>query len=397
MTQPASNTMPQSPGRAVDGVIPRATMAPESLGVLHELLRESRDLGIVITTNGTKLDFGAAPSRYDLEVDLSRLPRYLDHSPGDLVVRASANTPLRELNATLAAAGQRLSIDEVVTNSTVGGIVATALSGPLRYRFGAVRDLLIGVGYARADGTPGKAGGIVVKNVAGYDLSKLLCGSYGTLAVLTECIFRLHPLPARTRVLIATLSPDAAVTAAHAIASGIADVTAIEVNIAPGQLAELAVLIEGSTTGSAKRSTDVASIIGRDVHEHAALPTWWGTLPGSLVVKVAFASTFADDVIAAIQRCGGEGVTVRGSLALGLLSVALDDAITDEQLASILSALRDALLPFEGSVQVLRAQGAQKTGVDVFGPVPGLELMGRIKAQFDPKLTLGPGRFVGGW
>lgn len=397
MSHLAAATASSPSGHAIDGVAPRTTSAPQSPQELHELLRESRDLGVVLTANATKLDFGAAPSRYDLELNLSKLPRHLDHSPGDLVVRVSANTPLRELNAKLAMAGQRLSIDEVVPDSTVGGVVATALTGPLRYRFGAVRDLLIGTGYVRADGISGKAGGVVVKNVAGYDLSKLLCGSYGTLAVLTECIFRLHPVPARSRVLVAALPTKTALVAADAIAGGLADVTAIELNLVSGQAAELAILIEGSELGSGRRAADVAKLIGDNVEEVPSLPTWWATLPGSLVIKVAFASAFAAEVIEAIQRCVQSPRTIRGSIALGLCHVALDDTTSSEQLSTILSELRRALLPFEGSAQVLRGSGVQKADVDLFGLVAGLEIMGRIKAQFDPNHTLGPGRFVGTW
>lgn len=383
--------------RTIDGVSPARVQAPASIVELQELLRASSELGVVVSGHGTKLDFGATPTRYDLGIDLTCLPEHIDHSPGDLVVRVSANTPMRELNTVLAGAGQRLSIDEVVADSTVGGVVATSLSGPLRYRFGAVRDLLIGVQFIRADGTAAKAGGIVAKNVAGYDLSKLLCGSFGTLAVLTECVFRLHPLPERQRVLTATLPIDDAATAARAIAGGVLDATAIEMNLQPDRMAELAVLIEGSSTGSLRRTGDLARLIGPNTTEAEGLPTWWGKLPGEVVLKVTFASAHAIEVVSRVLACLGDDALIRGSIALGMVHIGLAKEMPNDELSSVLATLRTALLPYEGAVQVLRAKGEQKVGVDLFGPVPGLDLMRRIKLQFDPQLTLGPGRFVGGW
>jgi glycolate oxidase FAD binding subunit len=386
-----------TPRRSIGGIAPSHVEAPESIADLQELLRASQELGVVVSGHGTKLDFGATPSRYDLQIDLTRLPSLINHSPGDLVARVAANTPMRELAAVLGRAGQRLSIDEVVANSTVGGVVATALSGPLRFRFGAVRDLLIGVSYVRADGVAAKAGGIVVKNVAGYDLSKLLCGSFGTLAVLTECVFRLHPLPERQRVLTATLGPREAGATARAIAAGVQDPTSIEIDVKDDEAAELAVLVEGSAVGSQHRAHALLALLGESAREIDTLPPWWGELPGPVVIKVTFASSLGAEVVSEIQRCCGKEASIRGSIALGILNVGLVPETTSGELEGALTALRARLLAFGGGVQVLRASGEQKAGVDLFGPVSGLDLMERVKVQFDPKLMLGPGRFVGGW
>lgn len=237
----------------------------------------------------------------------------------------------------------------------------------------------------------------MVKNVAGYDLSKLFCGSFGTLAVLTECVFRLHPLPERRRILSALLPLNDAVRAAQRIASGTQDVAAVELDVHPDGMAELGISIEGSASGTDHRASAVANSVGHHFEEQDGVPPWWGVLPGPVVVKIAFAPAQAAPVLETLRRLLGERVSIRGSIGLGLLNCGLPLETTSDELSATLASLRPALLPHDGTAMVLRADGAQKAGVDLFGPVPGLDLMERIKMQFDPHQMLGPGRFVGGW
>ena len=152
---------------------------------------------VVARGGGTKLDWGAPPSTVDLLVDLSGMNRVLEHAAGDLIVHAEPGVRLSQLQALVSQAGQRLAVDEQVPGSTVGGLVATGLCGPLRLAYGCIRDLLIGISVVRADGVVTKSGGKVVKNVAGYDLGKLYTGSFGTLGIVAEATFRLHPVPER--------------------------------------------------------------------------------------------------------------------------------------------------------------------------------------------------------
>ncbi len=144
----------------------------------------------------SKLGWAAPPERVDVLLDLSLMHDVLEHVAGDLVVRVQAGVPMARLAEVLAKAGQELALDVPFPEATVGGTLAAPCPGPRAYRYGNARDLLIGVTVVLADGTVAKAGGKVVKNVAGYDLGKLFTGSYGTLGVIAEATFRLHPIPA---------------------------------------------------------------------------------------------------------------------------------------------------------------------------------------------------------
>jgi glycolate oxidase FAD binding subunit len=188
---------------AVDGVLPCVVAHPASTAEVSEVLRAAtaHGLAVVARGRGTKMTWGRPPTRLDVVVDLARMDAVLDHAAGDLIVETQAGTALADVQTAVTGAGQRLALDSPVPGSSVGGALATNLSGPGRLAVGSARDLLIGLTVVRVDGVVAKAGGRVVKNVAGYDLGKLAIGSFGTLAVVTDAIFRLHPLPAARRVV----------------------------------------------------------------------------------------------------------------------------------------------------------------------------------------------------
>src|SRR5580692_11354407 len=181
---------------AVAGVIPSYVASPSSTDEAAALLRAATEAGLAVVPRGagTGFSWGAPPSRCDLVLDLRSMDQVLEHAAGDLVARVQAGATIGQLSVALGSAGQQLALD-VPAEATVGGVVATGTAGPRRYRYGAPRDLLIGITMVRADGVVAHAGGKVVKNVAGYDLGKLLAGSYGTLGLITEATFRLHPRP----------------------------------------------------------------------------------------------------------------------------------------------------------------------------------------------------------
>ncbi|HWM86882.1 MAG TPA: FAD-binding oxidoreductase, partial [Kofleriaceae bacterium] len=186
-----------SPGvdDSIRGVAPRRvhwpTSAPESAAVLAG---ETGRVGFI--GGGTELALGAPPTALDAVLRTGRMARILDYAPADMVIAAEAGVTLAQLQAAAGAERQMLAMDPPhPERATIGGLVATAGFGPRRARYGAIRDLIIGVTLVRADGVVAHGGGKVVKNVAGFDLPKLMCGSLGTLGLVAEVTFRLHPLP----------------------------------------------------------------------------------------------------------------------------------------------------------------------------------------------------------
>src|SRR6266478_2242341 len=197
---------------AVAGVQPSFVVEPGSeqeLGKVLNLANAAR-LAVIPRGGGTKAEWGNPPVRADVILSTERLSRVLEHAWADLTVSVEAGCTIAKLQETLAKHGQRLALDALwPKNATVGGVLSTNDSGALRLRFGSLRDLVIGVTVALADGTLASSGGKVVKNVAGYDLPKLMTGAFGTLGVITRAIFRLHPLPKETRT-ISCVTADAA-------------------------------------------------------------------------------------------------------------------------------------------------------------------------------------------
>src|SRR5690606_8516152 len=228
------------------------------------------------------------PEHVDILLDTSRLVGIVEHKAGDLVVRVRAGTPMSRLSQTLfprrqrLALATRLSVQDGYLGGTVGGTIAANPSGPLRHAYGTVRDLLIGVTIVLADGTVAHAGGAVVKNVAGYDLGKLLVGSLGTLGVVTEAVFRLHPVAEATRLV--TVGVDQGEIAgwfAGALRRAQVVPSAVEVDAGPGDVPlSVGVLVEGTEKGVAQRTRAVARILGPDaevteVEGPSQLPDWW--------------------------------------------------------------------------------------------------------------------------
>jgi glycolate oxidase FAD binding subunit len=206
---------------------------PDSLGGLAQALREASAAGRTVS-----VDRGDG----DVVVSTARLDRVLEHEAGDLTVVAEAGVRLSALNERLAGSGQRLALDPP-GDPTLGAVVAANVSGPLRHRYGAPRDLLLGATVVLPDGTVASSGGKVVKNVAGYDLAKLFCGSRGTLGVVARVSFRLHPLPeARGTLVVPAETPAEAQRLAGAVLRSTLVPAAVDL-LWPGRLA---LLFEGS-------------------------------------------------------------------------------------------------------------------------------------------------------
>ncbi|MGH3786104.1 MAG: FAD-binding oxidoreductase [Pseudonocardiaceae bacterium] len=382
-------------GDTVDGVPARWVAWPHSTEEVSAVLRAAAGLGlrVVARGSGSRMSWGVPPTGLDLIVDTSRMAAVLAHVAGDLVVTAQAGRRMADLQAELAPYGQRLALDSA---GTIGGTIATAASGPLRYRYGSVRDLLIGITVVLADGTVTRAGGTVVKNVAGYDLGKLYTGSLGTLGVITEAVFRLHPLPEASR-WITVQAPNAirAAAAVAAIRASQHDPVALEVDrSAPGGPVTVGIALEGVVRGIGPRATDVADVLGAVVGTPATVteqpPNWWGRPPHppqGPAATVTCEPTGLADLLATAPGA------LRGSAGTGVLVAGLADG---DRLAIELSELRTIVVRHGGSAVLRCASPHRKAALDAWGSVPALELMRRLKDQFDPEHRLAPGRFVGG-
>jgi glycolate oxidase FAD binding subunit len=364
-------------------------LRPTSLSEASEALADA-------TASGHRIRIGE-------DLDTAGLDRLLEHEPGDLTCTIEAGMRLSTLQTTLAPHGQRLSLDPP-GDPTIGACVAAALSGPLRHRYGTPRDLVLGVTLVLADGTVVNAGGKVVKNVAGYDLGKLVTGSYGTLAVLTEVVFRLHPLPAARRFLrVASADPVALATLAASVRHSPVVASALEVDLPADGPGSLTVLLEGTPDGVAGRAAVAAGLLPGAEQADSPPATWvghpWDPAARGAARATAFKVTCRLSGLAELlcaARASPVAVHLRGSAGVGVLHGAIPAGTDPAAAAAAVAGLRATAARLGGSLVVLDAPAAVKAAVDVWGPVPGLDLMRRVKRRFDPEGRLAPGRFVGG-
>jgi len=421
---------------AIDGVPPRFIAAPGDVQQVSALLRLASRAGLAVAPRGggTALGLGNPPARLDLILDTRRLSRMLEHAAGDLVVRVEAGATLTAVQRAVAVAGQTLALDppEAERGATIGGIIAADLSGPRRLRYGTVRDLLIGITVVLADGTVATSGGKVVKNVAGYDLGKLFARSLGTLGVVVEAIFRLHPLPAAAGAAVVDLERAAAVGAAvrDVLRSPLVP-SALELRWSEGR-GFLAALFESVAPGveaQCERAVALLSPHGeggaaRVVAEEEAADLWaalaerpWqghgtaesgqtqhgtaehdGTLGLKLAYPLAELPRILDDVTDLATR---HGLTSRlhAHAGTGVAYISFSGAPDGDDVethAAIVTALRKQALALGGSLVIMRGGAVLKRMVDAWGAVGDAQpLMARIKGEFDPDGVLNPGRFVG--
>ena len=399
-----------SASRAVAGVVPSFVASPGSTEEASALMRAAASAGLTVAPRGagTGLGWGAPPSACDLVVDLRLMDRVIEHAAGDLVARVQAGVTIGQLATVLASAGQQLAVD-APEDASVGGVVATGTAGPRRFRYGAPRDLLIGLTVVRADGVVAHSGGKVVKNVAGYDLGKLFSGSQGTLGLITEVTFRLHPLPPAVAWVTGEFAPSdrAGAVAAVASAAGSALVpSAVELDWPGGSQRALrvGVLVEGTPSGVAERAKQLSELLaaaGGAAAVADAPPTRWGQLPSSsTVVRTSFWVSSLRSVLDALAAAGEDAEVrpaVSGPAGAGALYACLEPEASHDAAARFVTALRERIgsaLGVRGSVVVLAAPAPVLSAAAALGTVPGAALMRAVKDQFDPGHRMFPGRFA---
>jgi glycolate oxidase FAD binding subunit len=390
------------PGDAVAGVVPRWVAAPASTEEVAAVLRAAAGHGLAVVPagGGTKLGWGGPPERCALLLDTRRLDRIVEHVAGDLIVRVQAGLRADALAAALAPARQELALDVPPGGATIGGVLATGAAGPRRLRHGTGRDLLIGITVVLADGTIARSGGKVVKNVAGYDLGKLFTGSFGTLGVITEANFRLHPLPATRAFVTATVaSPatSAGLAAAGAVAGSQLDPSAVEIDL-PGAHgpATLAVLIEG--VAAEERAKAAGELLGTTAPPTAVPPTWWGLPPAEdpgYLLELRVPPAAAGTALEAVAEAAGPlPVRIRGSAASAVLRLALPADAPATAVGAFVAGVRAAVAR-DGGRLVVWTTPPETILPDRWGPVGSAGLMRRVKERFDPEGRMAPGRVPG--
>lgn len=370
-------------------------VSPADTLQVSEILRYANENALTVTPigGGTKQSWGN-PTRTDIHLSLSRLNRVLEHPWQDLTCTVQAGCTWQHLQESLKQHGQFVALDPLwPERATVGGVLATNDSGALRHRYGSLRDLVIGMTLVLADGTVARSGGRVVKNVAGYDLCKLLTGSFGTLAIITEATFRLHPLPQHAQTF--TVSAAQAQQLAPLMAS-----------IRASHLLTQALQLRGAANGfhldirlnahpEAKQDDILQMMV--EAAGHKLEPTSesiWSAREGlfdsnnALILKITMNPTEASVVAEQIATLGGRFVVQ----ALGIMYASFPDMHRDlSQMTGSIYANTKV-----GSAVVIRHSASRLPDLtppwDKRDPI---SLMQAVKHQFDPNRTLNPSRFLG--
>jgi glycolate oxidase FAD binding subunit len=394
------------PSDAIDGLQPRLILEPANEQQLAAALRVANDAGLAVIPRGggTKLGWGNSPQRADLILSTARLSKIVEHVWADLTVSVEAGCTVDSLQTTLAQHGQRLAIDTLwPERATVGGVLSANDSGALRLRFGPLRDLVIGATIALPDGTLASSGGKVVKNVAGYDLPKLVTGALGTLGVITRAVFRLHPLPRQSATIsFAAPSLEMAQRLIQSLQDSSLAHTSLQVRAVPKTDSVVDILFEGTEEGIAAQIAEATSLAGVAPSSNSSAAAWsalqklWGSSDASAIAKITSLPAAIARTIEIVQRVTLVQKTEWHLImqAIGGGCLRLDGA--PENLYTCLSEIRSELEKAGGSL-VIRRRPAAMPALDAWGNSgDALPLMRAVKAQFDPKSTLNPGRFVGG-
>ena len=420
----------------LDGVRPSRVERPGSVDDLSTTLKKVHEdaQAAVIWGGGTRMHVGNSVARYDVAVDVTGLDRVVDYRPSDLVVVVEAGITVAALQEELGKNDQRLAFDPPAPEkATIGGSLASNAVGPLRNSYGGVRDLVIGMSVVLADGTLTKSGGSVVKNVAGYDMARLHIGAFGTLGAIATVAFKIGPLPparrtvaawfdsvesaavAGMRIINGAFMPEAITVIAGPRAAAHASDIAIRTTgdapensrgDAPGTAVLLLVALAASPATVERQVNDTTSTMGGAMADGfavldgdqqeaawalAAEPDPSPALTVRSTLKPASAFDLVDTLAGAV---GPNDIHIVGHVGFGTVEAhwTADAASVPGLIESARTAVRDA----GGAFSIERCPAGLKRGLDVFGEIGApLEIMRRMKQQFDPDGTLSPGRFAG--
>jgi glycolate oxidase FAD binding subunit len=412
----------------IDGILPRLLVTPTSIDALAQVvaLANRNTLTLLARGGGSRMNLGGLPGHIDVMIETNQLNHLLEHEGPDLTCHVQAGITLASLQKQLAKQGQRLSLDPPdAEESTIGGILASNASGPKRLRYGTARDLLIGLRVVQANGDIARSGGRVVKNVAGYDLNKLYIGSLGTLGIIVEANFKLHPLPSAERTLLLTytnvedamstvlavigsqLTPGALELIDTGAANDMSDFFGLHL---PTSGYTLAVNFEGSNSTIDRQMHETRmlarrhnALMGEDLQGEEQQHFWQVVrqhMQGTLTCKVALLPTmiapYLQHLTDTCRRHNLEAATIAHA-GNGILYIELRPGDAVPRLIEAITALRRYAQEMRGSLVIERCPIELKRRVSIWGePGADFPMMQRLKQQFDPKRTFVGGRFLGG-
>lgn len=430
---------------AVDGVTPAAAVVPSSIDQVAEILRFANTEKLVVVPAGgfTQQHTGRTPERVDIVLSTAGLSGIEHYDPGDLTVGIRAGTTLAELDSALAAHGQFLPVDAIhPERSTIGGVLATAAQGPLKHGYGGVRDFCIGVTFVTADGRVAKGGGRVVKNVAGYDLMKLMISSYGSLGVIVGANFKVFPRPGvkteTATFLLEFASLREAMEFRHKLRGSALTPICCELvspraseylrktEATPREVEEVEPGTFSMKAANASRSWQILlraagservleryrrELGGKEVRGSEEIELWKrisdfqvaivARHQNAMVMAVSLPAASVENAIVSAEKAGLDnnllaptiGRLAIGALVIGFVPLAVDPP-SAMQFANAASAFR-ARLPRDASAVVLRCPKEAKAYFDVWGTSPtDLEVMRAVKRALDPHNILNRGRFL---
>ena len=397
----------------VDGHRPAAVATPESAAELASILARTADGGTTVVPFGgaTALGLGNVPERVDLALATGGLARVLAYEPSDLTLSVEAGSTVAAIQALLAQHGQELPIDVPFPDrATIGGVVASGYAGPRRLRDGTLRDLLLGASFARADGTVAKSGGLVVKNVSGFDLGRLMHGALGTLGVLTSVNLKVLPAAKAERTLLIDADPRLQTVAAMAVCQLPLRPAAVELSLGAGS-SRLALRLRGREQGVEEQARDLRALLTEhrlSVAEEkidAASSVWWQATidrwaeerPGVAQLLLRVRPRNMPNLIARLwhdindEQQRGEAICSPG---LGLAR--LDLVVPSEGPAEWLRRCQAEWLREVDDVVVQFAPPEAKLSLDVWGrEASGLPVVRVLKRELDASGALNRGRFMG--
>ena len=395
----------------IDSTAATYLVCPQTVDSLAAIVREAhqQQWRLLICGNGSKLDWGGLTQKIQLVISTQKCDRLIEHAVGDLTVTVEAGMKFRDLQEQLSKHNQFLPIDPAYPqDATIGGIIATANTGSWRQRYGGIRDLLLGISFVRADGEIAKAGGRVVKNVAGYDLMKLFTGAYGTLGIISQATFRTYPLPPASKTLLLLGKETDLAQISQIIHNSGMTPTALDLLSASvikqlnlGTNLGLAVRFQSIPASVTQQATQIQNwaqqynLTVKSYQDQEEIELWQKLAKiiyllnneNSIICKLGI---LPNAVVKLMQQLNHETrAIIHAGTGLGKLH------LTSEAVAEI-SQLRPLCQQYQGFLTILSAPLDIKQKLDVWGyQGNALDTMNKLKNQFDPQNILNPGRFIG--